>query len=154
MRASNKFFKKTLLAGGLMPVCVAASSLCHLWMHLQVSLCVCAATLLWSLVKRHVWFQTSGPNGDKDKKCVKLYTHTTCHFCPQAFISHFSSFRLSKQLILKKSIPALMSGYTWTFLDSRMTLWRQFWLFWMHFISEGSLFQSTCLDLRAVWRQM
>ena len=40
-------------------------------------------------------------------ECVKLYTHTTCHFCPQAFIDHFSSFRLSKQLILKKNISRL-----------------------------------------------
>ena len=62
--------KKTLLAGGLMPVWIAASSLCHLWMQPQVSLCVCAATLLWSLVKCHVWFQTSGPNADKDKNWV------------------------------------------------------------------------------------
>lgn len=43
-------------------------------------------------------------------ECVKLYTHTTCHFCPQAFIDHFSSFRLSKQLILKKIYPSSHVG--------------------------------------------
>lgn len=90
----------------------------------------------------------------------KIQTEFYIHTHHMSFLSTsrklsatISPFHPSKQYFGEKNIPVLMSVMAQAFL-SHMMLWRQLWFFWMNFISEGSLFQSICLDLRAVWRQM
>lgn len=114
-----------------------------------VPCCECGATFLCFLGKCHIWFKTAGlkPDGDEiNNNNNKINWVYWIRYTPYVASLHklsstISQFCSGKQFFaVKNNQPSSHISHGSGIFNSHMMLWRHFWFFWMHIVSEGIFF--------------